>query len=294
MLPFTWAVAERRFHQGLLIRFGQTRWDRQRHPRAVHIGGSATLRRSGPENRRGDDCRAGHFGRGGCGGGLRRHHCRNGGSRPANRRLDKAELLHHTVFLHTTGPDLDDVSYHNQSKRRHEPHAIVSLAIWPAVGGLSFLLRSSVLLTEVAVDMRVPGTETVARSPSSGGGLMITVLSHPLAGIWYRYRRPSRGCAFTARTATSAMHPSTVHFLPPTAGVLVDARRTRPVRGWGSGWPQFTGLDRACGRPDSGDRRILAHRAAAQCGWLAFRALGHPPIKRRLIPLQSCRSRRLH
>ena len=168
------------------------------------------------------------------------------------------------------------------------PLPLESLAIWPAVGGLSFLLRSSgVAFTEVAVrHAGEPGGRKPLLRFAIIAGLalsMITVLFavYPLAGIWYRdIEGLPEDVLSLARNATWAMAPLPLFtFLASYwQGVLVDAHRTRPVsEGVGVGLAAISLVLIVLAVVDLipgviGASLALTIGAAAQCGWLAFRA----------------------
>ena len=298
MVPFTWAVAERRFHQGLLIRFG--------HQNQVGLGSvlriiaTATVLLAMPslvssENIGGatiaglaisvgvvvEAMFALIMSRRVINGPLRT----SGGSSP---QLNLATTIHFFFPLALTSMMSLATQPIGSAGMNRMPEALASLAIWPAVGGLSFLLRSSgVAFTEVAV--RHAGDENARRSLFifallAGGALsLITVCFalDPLTVFWYVDTEglPNEVLEL-ARAATWAIVPLPLFtFLASYwQGILVDAHRTRPVsEGVGIGLIAISTILIVIAWTDAVSGAIGASiafsvGAAAQCAWLAIRA----------------------
>lgn len=298
MLPFTWAVAERRFHQGLLIRFGRQN--------QVGIGSvirvlctSAVLLALpaifGPEQLDGamiaglaisagvvvEAIYAGIIA-----GTVVRGPLQNAGLDAP--RLNFSTTLYFYIPLALTSMMSLASQPIGSAGMNRMPLPLESLAIWPAVGGLSFLLRSSgVAFTEVAVrHAGEPGGRKPLLQFAIIAGLalsMITILFavYPLSGTWYRdIEGLPEEVLELARNATWAMAPlPLLTFLASYwQGVLVDAHRTRPVsEGVGVGLAAISLVLIVLAVIDLmpgvvGASLALTIGAAAQCGWLAYRA----------------------
>jgi len=245
MLPFTAAVAERRFHQGLLIRFGRQRqvgagtivrliataiplaiaaWIASPHgaefaamavasgvvAEAIFARGGAWFVERGP---------------------LRQA--------TSDRRLDlRTTIAFYTPLALTSTISLASYPIASAGMNRM-PQALASLALWPAASGLSFFTRSSgVAFNEVAVRHAGDpgGRVALARFAWLVGGLfslIVAVIAFTrLAHWWYvdLEGAPIERLPL-AMQATIAMIPlPLLSFLSSHwQGLLVDDHRTRPI-----------------------------------------------------------------
>ncbi len=245
MLPFTAAVAERRFHQGLLIRFGRQRqvgagtivrlvatviplaialWIGSRQGAAfaalaVSVGviSEAVFARIG--------ARFVEIGP------LRKA--------TSDRILDlRTTISFYTPLALTSVISLASYSIASAGMNQM-PLALASLALWPAVSGLNFFTRSSgVAFNEVAVrHAGDPGGRTaLLRFALVTGGLfslMVGMIAFtPLGHAWYvTLEGSSPDTMHLATLATITMIPMPIlSFLASHwQGLLVDAHRTRPI-----------------------------------------------------------------
>ncbi|MEE2894473.1 MAG: hypothetical protein VX726_01910 [Planctomycetota bacterium] len=245
MLPFTAAVAERRFHQGLLIRFGRQR--------QVGIGtivrllattiplGIALLTGSS----RGAEFAALAVSAGVIAEAI---YARIGAwsvergplrTAVAEQPLDLRRVVRFYTPLALTST-LSLASYAIASAGMNQmPLALVSLALWPAVSGLSFFTRSSgVAFNEVAVrHAGDPGGEAaLMRFSLLAGGLfslLVAIIAiTPLGFAWYVLLEGAKAEAMSLATAaTIAMVPMPLlSFLTSHwQGMLVHVHRTRPI-----------------------------------------------------------------
>lgn len=245
MLPFTIAVAERRFHQGLLIRFG-----RQRQvgygtvirllATALPLGVALAI-----DSRHGAAFAAAAVS---CGVVAEAIYARIGALAvergPLRRvgetvRLDLRRTLRFYIPLAMTST-ISLVSFPIASAGMSRmPEALASLALWPAVSGLSFFTRSSgVAFNEVAVrHAGDPDGPRILRRFSIVMGLAFSIVVaaiawSPLGALWYVDLEGSPPEALPlAIAATWAMLPMPIlTFLASYwQGLLVDAHRTRPI-----------------------------------------------------------------
>ena len=245
MLPFTAAVAERRFHQGLLIRFG-----RQRQvgvgtvirliattiPLAIALqidsadgAAFAALAVSTGVIAEAVFARIGA---------LRVERGPLASAR-SDRRLDLNSTVRFFTPLALTSI-LSLASYSIASAGMNQmPAALASLAIWPAVAGLNFFTRSSgVAFNEVAVRHAADhGGHAALLRFSIGMGLafsaLVTLIAlTPLGFAWFVTLEGSSPDSMPlALAATLAMIPMPLlSFLASYwQGLLVEAHRTRPI-----------------------------------------------------------------
>ncbi len=245
MLPFTAAVAERRFHQGLLIRFG-----RQRQvgvgtivrliatviPLAIalHIESDdgaafAAIAVSIGVMSEAVFARVGAW------------FVERGPLRLAtsDRRLDLRSTIHFYTPLALTSV-ISLASYSIASAGMNQmPFALASLALWPAVSGLNFFTRSSgVAFNEVAVrHAGDPGGRAALMKFALVVGTLFSLLVAliaftPLGHAWYVTLEGSDPASMRLATlATITMIPMPIlSFLASHwQGLLVDAHRTRPI-----------------------------------------------------------------
>ena len=245
MLPFTIAVAERRFHQGLLIRFG-----RQRQvgygtvirliATAIPLGIALTI-----QSKHGAAFAAGAVS---CGVIAEAIYARIGAlavergplrRSPETVRLDLAKTLRFYIPLALTST-ISLVSFPIASAGMSRmPEALASLALWPAVSGLSFFTRSSgVAFNEVAVRHAgdPDGPRTLRRFSIVMGlgfsAIVALIAWSPLGPLWYVDLEGSPPETLPlAIAATWAMLPMPIlTFLASYwQGLLVDVHRTRPI-----------------------------------------------------------------
>lgn len=294
MLPFTWAVAERRFHQGLLIRFG----------RQGQVGLGTVVRLIGMATTIGILATfAQELELGGATIGAlaisvgvvmeaiyariialqveRGALMEAGADRP---RLDLARTLRFYWPLAMTSVLTLAAQPIGSAGMNRMPEALESLAIWPALGGLAFLLRSSgIAFTEVAVrHAGEPESRPALRNFAIGAGIFLSLLTvlfavSPVAEIWYGGIEGLPEDMITlAKHATWAIIPlPLLSFLASYwQGLLVDAHRTRPVsEGVGIGLVTTTAVLVLLALTDImagaiGASLALSIGAATQCGWL--------------------------
>lgn len=245
MLPFTIAVAERRFHQGLLIRFG-----RQRQvgygtvirliATAVPLGIALAI-----DSPHGAAFAAASVS---CGVIAEAIYARVGARSvergpllraPETVRLDLRRTLRFYIPLALTST-ISLVSFPIASAGMSRmPEALASLALWPAVSGLSFFTRSSgVAFNEVAVRHAGDpnGAATLRRFAIVMGvafSIVVALIAwSPLGPLWYVDLEGSpREALPLALAATWAMLPMPIlTFLASYwQGLLVDVHRTRPI-----------------------------------------------------------------
>ena len=245
MLPFTAAVAERRFHQGLLIRFG-----RQRQvgmgtiirlvativPLAIalwldspHGAAFAAIAVASGVIFEAIFARIGAW------------FVEIGPLREAvsNRILDlRSTIRFFTPLALTSIISLASYSIANAGMNQM-PFALASLALWPAVSGLSFFSRSSgVAFNEVSVrHAGDPGGRTALLRFALTMGILfslfvVLIAFTPLGYAWYVVLEGSEAESMQLATyATIAMIPMPLlSFLASHwQGLLVDAHRTRPI-----------------------------------------------------------------
>ena len=245
MLPFTAAVAERRFHQGLLIRFG-----RQRQvgmgtiirliatiiPLAIalwidsaHGAAFAAIAVASGVIFEAIFARIGAW------------FVEIGPLRQAvsSRILDlRSTIRFFTPLALTSIISLASYSIANAGMNQM-PLALASLALWPAVSGLNFFTRSSgVAFNEVAVrHAGDPGGHAALLRFALTMGILCSLLVAlialtPLGYAWYVILEGSeRESMRLATFATMAMIPMPLlSFLASHwQGLLVDAHRTRPI-----------------------------------------------------------------
>lgn len=245
MLPFTAAVAERRFHQGLLIRFG-----RQRQvgagtivrliatviPLAIAlwVGSSQGAAFAALAVSAGVISEA-VFAR------IGARFVETGPLREAtsDRILDlRTTISFYTPLALTSVISLASYSIASAGMNQM-PFALASLALWPAVSGLNFFTRSSgVAFNEVAVrHAGDPGGRTaLLRFALVTGGLfslLVGIIAFtPLGHAWYvTLEGSSPDSMHLATLATITMIPMPIlSFLASHwQGLLVDAHRTRPI-----------------------------------------------------------------
>lgn len=245
MLPFTAAVAERRFHQGLLIRFGRQR----------QVGAGTLVRLVATaiplglalawQSEHGAAFAAlavacgvvseAVFARGGA------WFVERGPLREArsDRRLDlRTTIAFYTPLALTSTISLASYPIASAGMNRM-PQALASLALWPAASGLSFFTRSSgVAFNEVAV--RHAGARDGHRALLRfalimGGlfsGLVAAIALTPLAGSWYvdlEGTPVERLPLATQATLMMIPLPLCSFLASHWQGLLVDAHRTRPI-----------------------------------------------------------------
>ena len=245
MLPFTAAVAERRFHQGLLIRFG-----RQRQvgvgtvirliattiPLAIalQIDSASGAAFAALAVSTGVIAEA-IFARVGA---LRVERGPLASAR-SDRRLDLRSTVQFFTPLALTSI-LSLASYSIASAGMNQmPAALASLAIWPAVAGLNFFTRSSgVAFNEVAVRHAADhGGHAALLRFSIGMGIafsaLVTLIAlTPLGFAWFVTLEGSSPDSMPlALAATLAMIPMPLlSFLASYwQGLLVESHRTRPI-----------------------------------------------------------------
>ena len=161
MLPWTWSIAYRRFHQGVLIRFGRS--GTVGRGTLVRLGSNGLVLILGsldrqPARHRGC-CQRG-CDRGGLRSSLHRPGCTTGAARPITPGSAGGPALDLERFhrlLPAPGDDLlDQYAGQPAQQRRFGAHAatLESLAAWPAIAGLVFLLRSlGIAYNEVVVSL---------------------------------------------------------------------------------------------------------------------------------------------
>ena len=245
MLPFTAAVAERRFHQGLLIRFGRQRqvgagtivrliataiplWF------AYRVGSSQGASYAAMAVACGVVAEA-IFARGGA------WFVERGPLQHATstRRLDlRTTIAFYTPLALTSTISLASYPIASAGMNRM-PQALASLALWPAASGLSFFTRSSgVAFNEVAVRHAGDpgGRPALARFAWIMGGLfslLVAIIGFTQVAEWWYVdlegTPPDR--LPLAVQATLAMIPlPLLSFLSSHwQGLLVDDHRTRPI-----------------------------------------------------------------
>ena len=296
MLPFTWAVAERRFHQGLLIRF-----KRQRQVglgtvvRLLGMGitivvlasfasrlpfGGATIgalaisvgvvmeaiyaRAIALKVERGELLVAGRD----------------------EPRLDLSRTIRFYLPLAMTSVLTLAAQPIGSAGMNRMPEALASLAIWPALGGLAFLLRSSgIAFTEVAIrhagdaNSR-PALRTFAIAAGTALSLVTILFAvSPLAETWYGAIEGLPEEMITlAKQATWAIIPlPLLSFLASYwQGLLVEMHKTRPVsEGVAIGLATTTIVLIILAWSDVmagaiGASLALSLGAATQCAWLWY------------------------
>ncbi len=199
MLPWTWTIAYRRFHQGLLIRFG--------HSRAVGVGTAvrlaavSTVALSGlslgslpgvvvatTAIAAGVSAEALYTGlrtRGVVRGPLRQ-------ADPVRPPLDRRGFADFYVPLALTSLLLLLVQPIGAAAIGRMPAALASLAAWPVVNGLVFLFRSmGYAYNEVVVAlMDEPGAEPALRRftillAAGSAAATVTIAATPLSTLWF-------------------------------------------------------------------------------------------------------------
>ena len=249
MLPFTWAVAERRFHQGLLIRFGYQRkigigtvvrllgmtgtiltlallTDRLNLQGAM-IGSIAIsvgvimeaiyVRLSALKVERGPLLAVD----------------------PDTPNIDlKRTLTFYIPLAMTSVIGLASQPIGSAGINRM-PEALLSLAIWPALGGLGFLLRSTgIAFNEVVIrHAGDPESRAILRRFALVGGTLLSILTiffaiAPFAKIWFQdIEGLDSEMLNLAQRAVWFMIPGPLFaFLASYwQGLLVNAHKTRPI-----------------------------------------------------------------
>lgn len=298
MLPFTWAVAERRFHQGLLIRFGRQRqvgigtvlrlvsmvttilllaWFSKRlgiegaalGALAISVGvvAEAIFARSMARRVERGPLAA-----------------LSGEGLPLNLR----RTMHFYVPLALTAMMTLAAQPIGSAGMNRMPEALASLAIWPALGGLSFFLRSTGIAFNEVVIRHAPDPGSLAplrRFAFLAGVLfsLATILfaTSPGAQLWYlSIEGLSPELLDLAQRATWAIVPLPILTFMASywQGLLVDQRRTRAVsEGVGIGLGVTSVVLVVLASTDwttgaVGASLALTLGAAAQCGWLWHRA----------------------
>ena len=245
MLPFTAAVAERRFHQGLLIRFGRQR--------QVGVGTVirlvATTIPLGIAIGLGSD-RGAAFAAAAVSVGVVSEavFARIGAFRiergplaqaVSDRTLDLATTIRFYTPLALTST-ISLASYAIASAgMNHMPSALASLALWPAVSGLNFFSRSSgVAFNEVAVrHAGDPGGHRALLRFALVAGVLFSLLVllvtvTPLGRFWYVWLEgsPEESMSLaTAATLVMVPMPLLSFLASHWQGLLVEVHRTRPI-----------------------------------------------------------------
>lgn len=244
MTPWTWAIAYRRFHQGVLIRFGNSR--------AVGVGtlvrlsadllvltigfslGGAGIVVATSAVASGVVCEAIFAGLR-----VRPYLKKLRGLPPAKASLTHPAFLGFYIPLAMTSLLTLMIQPLGAAAMSRMPRAIDSLAVWPVIGGLLFMLRSlGVSFNEVVVarmdhpqayeQLRKFATWLMAGTTL----LLLLILATPLARLWFlNVSALSAGLAALAQAATWFALP-----LPAQSaiqswfqGILVYARRTRAI-----------------------------------------------------------------
>lgn len=199
MLPWTWTIAYRRFHQGLLIRFG--------HSGAVGIGTAVRLVAvssialtglaigSWPGIVVATTAIAAGVSAEALYTGLRTRAVVNGPIRyaePVRPVLDARAFAGFYVPLALTSLLLLLVQPMGAAAISRMPEALASLAVWPVLNGLLFLFRSvGYAYSEVVVSlMDEPGAEatlsrfTLILAAGTGGGALLLAAT-PAAELWF-------------------------------------------------------------------------------------------------------------
>jgi len=199
-LPWTWAIAYRRFHQGVLIRFG--------HSISVGIGTGIRLLADGtilaigffltslPGTTiatsaliAGVLCEAAYVG-------LRvrpvMHRHLMVGASPSNDPLTTAAFLRFYVPLSLTSIIFLGVRPILTAAISRMPDPLESLAVWPVIGGLAFLFRSvGAAYNEVVIaHIRERGSTRPLRRFAVGLALvtsagMLLIAATPLSRVWF-------------------------------------------------------------------------------------------------------------
>ena len=297
MLPWTWTIAYRRFHQGLLIRFG--------HSGAVGIGTAVRLATVSSLAFAGlavgslpgvvvattaiaagvsaEALYTGLRSRGVVRGPLRE-------AEPLDPPLDRRGFTGFYVPLALTSLLLLVVQPIGAAAIGRMPSALASLAAWPVVNGLVFLFRSmGYAYNEVVVAlMDQPGAERALRRFTlllAAGSLLatVTIAATPLATLWFGsvsgLRPELVELARNAFWLGLLWAPLDV-FRNYLQGRLVHARRTRGIS---ESVAVFLGVSSALlalgvwAQPSEG--LVVAMAAfvvgtVAQLGWLAWRLRG--------------------
>ncbi|MCC6905253.1 MAG: hypothetical protein IT326_05365 [Anaerolineae bacterium] len=246
MTPWTWSLAFRRFHQGILIRFGRTR--------AVTIGTlirlATILAGLAAGSLIGDlpgvivgptavtigvvvEALYSYF----AARPVIRNELRNSPVHP--QTLDFRAILKFYIPLALTGLIMLMVDPIASAGLSRMPDPIQSLAVWPVAGGVLFLLRSPGLAwNEVVISlMDAPGSLKVLRRLMITITLSVTaafllILVTPLAHLWLAYVTAlPTGLVPLAKTALwlAFILPGLTVVLHWFQGIIVHSQRTRGV-----------------------------------------------------------------
>jgi hypothetical protein len=302
MLPWTWTIAYRRFHQGLLIRFG--------HSGAVGVGTAVRLATvsslafaglalgSLPGVVVATTAIAAGVSAEALYTGLRTRGVVRGplhDAEPLDPPLDRRGFTEFYVPLALTSLLLLLVQPIGAAAIGRMPSALASLAAWPVVNGLVFLFRSmGYAYNEVVVAlMDQPGAERALRRFTlllAAVSLLatVTIAATPLATLWFGsvsgLRPELVELARTAFWLGLLWAPLDV-FRNYLQGRLVHARRTRGIS---ESVAVFLGVSAALlafgvwAQPSEG--LIVAMAAfvvgtVAQLGWLAWRLRGAQRVR---------------
>jgi len=296
MLPWTWAIAHRRFHQGLLIRAGRSR------PVAlgtiVRLGANASVLVLGVQLGRwpGVAVAAVAISAGVVGEALfvrfaaRRVVSDLARVEPAGERLSYRAFTTFYVPLALTQVLSLAIPPIGAAAMSRMPLALTSLAAWPAAWGLTFLMRApAYAFNEVVVSLadRPGGFDALRRFAHRLAAVMTVLLivfvASPLAGVWFeRISGLEPELAKLARAAVllSLLHPALGAFEMWFQGRLLQARRTRAITvgmvihlataclgyGLGIAWGPLPGLLFAV--------LVLSAASAAKTAWLGWSLRG--------------------
>ena len=247
MTPWTWSIAYRRFNQGVLIRFG--------HSRVVGVGTGVRLGAealvwvcgylvgSDPRHRRGDLRRGCGCARRGCLRGLACAARDRAGAETCAGSLEPglslSSFLRFYVPLVLTSLLSLLAQPIGSSAISRMPNALASLAVWPVVSGLIFLLRSmGVAYNEVVV--------ALLDEPQAAGNLrrfalglaalstvpLLLLVTTPLSGFWFgRIAALPPDLAALARSALwiSILMPALSVMQSWYQGAILHGRRTRGI-----------------------------------------------------------------
>ncbi|MAT81343.1 MAG: hypothetical protein CMJ29_06815 [Phycisphaerae bacterium] len=245
LLPWTWAIADRRFRQGLLIQFGR------RQVVAVGTGirllatvgtllclaeaGVAGATIASAALTVGVIVEAGYAR-------FRSRDVVQGplkSAPPAKSPLHLGKLLKFYIPLACTPMLILAAQPIGSAGMTRMPEAVASLAVWAPLGGLTFLFRSSgIAYNEVVIRLsQQPGMRSGLLSFAWIGGLVFSTLLlivavTPLAEVWFKdiVGLDEQLASLGVSTLWLAAPVPLLSYLQSLyQGVLVNAHRTRPI-----------------------------------------------------------------
>jgi hypothetical protein len=246
MTPWTWAIAYRRFQQGVLIRFGRS--SLVGAGTVVRLGTNVAVLAFGYHAGRwpgivvgATAVAAGVVAEAAFAGWsvapVLRHGLAHGA--PPARPLDLRTFLHFYVPLALTSLIAFLASPLGSAAMSRMPRPVESLAVWPVLSGLVFVLRSlGLALNEVAVALldrpgAVPVLRRFAAVLSAGVTVMVlAVAATPLSGAWFggvSALAPDLAGAARVGLWLSVPMPALIVWQHWFQGVVVHGRRTRGV-----------------------------------------------------------------